>query len=350
MSERAMRAARLYGIGAPLRMEKVPYPEAGRGEVIVRVAACGVCGSDLHFMEDMPLPTLPITLGHEPAGVIESVGEGVVDWAPGDRVALHLGRGCGTCRACVSGHAMSCASIRAPGLHIDGAFAEAIRVPSDCLVKVPVGVSLEAAAIATDCVASPYHALTCRGSLTNGDRVAVFGVGGLGSQAVGLAAVLGAAQVVAVDVSQTALERASRRGATDTVLALPGEDAAARVQEATDGGADLALECVGRPDVVAAAVSALAPGGRLVVVGVCMQPPRIDLPQVVFALREIGVLGSFASHADDLAEVLRLEAEGRIDIAASISHRLPLEDVARGLDLLRTKEEDPERIVVKIGA
>ncbi len=344
-----MLAARLHGIGKPVRIEEVPYPEPGRGEVVVRVAACGICGSDLHFMEDVPLPTMPITMGHEPAGVIESVGPGVADWEPGDRVALHLGSGCGTCRDCLSGHPMSCASIRAPGLHIDGAFAEAIRVPSDCLVRVPDAVSLEAAAVATDCVATPYHALTCRGGLTPRDRVAVFGVGGLGSQAVGLAAVLGAAQVVAVDVSETALKRASARGATDTVLAVPGEDTAALVQETTGGGADLALECVGRPEVVASAVSALAPSGRLVLVGVCMQPPRIDLPLVAFGLRGLSVLGSFASHVDDLAEVLRLEAEGKIDIGASISHRLRLDEVAAGLELLRTKEGDPERIVVEIG-
>jgi len=343
-----MRAARFGGPGTPVRIEEVPYPEPGPGEVVVRLAACGVCGSDLHFLEDMPLPTTPITLGHEPAGTIESVGAGVESWAPGDRVALHLGIGCGGCPACRSGHPMSCASIRAPGLHIDGGFAEAMCVPSSCLVRVPEGVSLAAAAVATDCVATPYHALKCRGGISGGERVAVFGVGGLGGQTMRLAAVLGAARVVAVDISSAALERASRHGATDTVLATPGEDPSLRVRELTNGGVDLALECVGTSDTVAHAANALDRGGRLVLIGVGMQPPRIEIPLVMLAVGEISVLGSFASHVEDLDEVLRMEAEGEIDIGSSITHRLPLDQVPEALEMLRTKRGDPERIVIEM--
>lgn len=346
MSGRTMRAARFSGPGTVVRIEEVPYPEAGPDEVVVRLAACGVCGSDLHFLEDMPLPASPITLGHEPAGTIESVGTGVRNWAPGDRVAPCLGSGCGGCPACRSGHPMACASLRVPGLHTDGGFAEAMRVPSDCLVRVPEGVSLAAAAVATDCVATSYHALKCRGRIRRGERVAVLGVGGLGGQALRLAAVLGAAQVVAVDLSRAALERASRHGATDTVLAVPGEDPSPRVRELTDGGVDLSLECVGTPDTVAYAANALDRAGRLVLVGVGMQPPRIEIPLVMLAVREIGIFGSFASHAADLEEVLRMEAEGEIDIGSSITHRLPLHRVPEALEMLRTKRGDPERIVI----
>jgi threonine dehydrogenase-like Zn-dependent dehydrogenase len=344
-----MRAARFHGVGTPVGIEEVPYPEAGRGEAVVRVAACGVCGSDVHFLEGMPVPGgLPITLGHEPAGWIESIGADVRGWAPGERVAIHLGKGCGTCRTCRSGHPNSCPSTLAPGLHIDGAFAEAIRVPSDCLVRVPQEVSLAAAAVATDCVASPYHGLTCRGGLQRGETVVVIGVGGLGAQAVRLAHVLGAEQIVAVDLSSVALGRASKSGATDTVLALSGEDSASRVLERTEGGADLVIECVGLPDTVASGVRMLRPGGRLVVVGVGMQPPRIDLPQALFGFTELTVLGSFGSHPEDLAQVLSMEAAGRLDIESSISHRIPLDEVDRGLEMLRTKQGNPERIVVEI--
>jgi len=158
-----MQAARLYGPGTEIKIEEVPYPVPGPGDVVVRVAACGICGSDVHFLEGMPVPAgLPFTLGHEPAGIVETIGVGVRDWQPGDRVALHLGAGCGTCRVCVSGHPNCCPHLVAPGLHIDGAFAEAIRVPAGTLVRVPDGVSLVAAAVSTDCVASPYHALACR--------------------------------------------------------------------------------------------------------------------------------------------------------------------------------------------
>jgi 2-desacetyl-2-hydroxyethyl bacteriochlorophyllide A dehydrogenase len=350
MSGRTMRAARFYGADQPLRVEDVPYPEPGPDDVVIRVAACGICASDLHFLDGLPTPKPPpMTLGHEPAGVIESFGSNVRGWSPGDRVAIHVGSGCGACRSCIAGRPNCCASLQAPGLHLDGAFAEAIRVPAGTLARVPEGVSLEAAAVATDCVTSPYHALTCRGRLERGERVLVIGAGGLGGQAVQLARHLGAVQVVALDVSSAALDRAKRNGATETVLVTPTEDATARLREITAGGADLVLECVGTPDTVSAGLNALHPGGRLVVVGVGMQPPRIDLSQAAFAVTELNLLGSFGSHPKDLDEVLRLEAAGDIDIESAITHRLPLEEVASGLEMLRTKRGDPDRIVVQIG-
>jgi D-arabinose 1-dehydrogenase-like Zn-dependent alcohol dehydrogenase len=349
MSSRTMLAARFHGMEVPISLEAVPYPVAGPGEVVVRVAACGVCGSDVHFLEGMPVPKgLPVTLGHEPAGVIESVGGGVDAWVPGDRVALHLGNGCGVCRTCTAGHRNCCPQLIAAGLHIDGAFAEAVQVPAGCLVRVPDSVSLAAAAVATDCVATPYHALTCRAGLRPGERVAVLGTGGVGGQAAQLARVLGAAQVVAVDLAAIALDRARRMGATDTLQVVPGEDPAPRIREVTGGGADLVLECVGSPDLLAAGVHALLPGGRLLAVGVGMQPPRIDLPQALFSYTELAVIGSFGSHQEDLEAVLRMQADGIIDIEASISHRLPLRDVAQGLEMLRTRRGDPQRIVVEM--
>jgi len=337
----------LRAFGEAPRLERVPYPQAGAGDVVVRVAACGICASDLHFLDGMPTPMPPpITLGHEPAGQIESIGVGVRGWSIGDRVALHVGRGCGHCRSCSAGRPNCCANLRAPGLHMDGAFAEAIRVPADCLVRVPQGVSLEAAALATDCVTSPYHALTCRGGLRAGERVVVIGVGGLGGQAVRFARQLGAGQIVAVDVSRVALERAARNGASDTLEVSAGGDAVAALRELTRGGADLALECVGTPDSVALGVSALHAGGRLVVVGVGWQPPRIDLPQALFGLQELQVLGSFGSHVADLEEVLRLQQRGDIDIEAAITHRVTLDQVIDGLERLRSKRGDPDRIVM----
>jgi alcohol dehydrogenase, propanol-preferring len=346
---RTMLAARFHGGPTGLRTERVPWPLPGPGDVVVRVRACGICGSDVHFLEGMPVPApLPITLGHEPAGVIEAIGPDVTGWREGDRVAIHVGVGCGACPTCLGGNPSACRMLRSPGLHFDGAFAEAIRVPASCLVAVPEGVSLAAAAVATDCVTSPYHALRCRGCLARGERVAVIGVGGLGAMAVRLAKILGASRVLAVDRSPVALERAAKLGADDTFLVGPEEDAGAKLALASGGGVDLVLECVGRPDTVAAGARALRPGGRLVVVGVCMEALRIDLPQALFCVMELDVLGSFASHVEDLAEVLRLAGEGVLDIEASITHRLGLEDVPDGLEMLRTKRGDPQRIVVEL--
>ena len=167
------------------------------------------------------------------------------------------------------------------------------------------------------------------------ERVAVIGVGGLGGQTMRLASVLGASQVVAVDISSVALERARRFGATDTVLAVPGEDPSPQLHELTGGGVDLSVECYGSPDTIAHSVNALDRGGTLVIVG-------------VFAIAEISVLGSFASHPEDLAEVLRMEANGTIDICSSITHRLPLDQVPEALEMLRTKRGDPERIIIEM--
>ncbi|MCZ7525662.1 MAG: zinc-binding dehydrogenase [Acidimicrobiia bacterium] len=343
---RTMRAARFHGVGEGVRVEEVPYPEPGPGEVVVAVAACGICGSDVHFLEDVPVPgPLPMTLGHEAAGIVEALGEGVEGWTPGDRVALSLDGGCGTCRTCRAGSPNACLSLVVPGLHCDGAFAEALRVPAGGLVRVPDEVSLSSAAVATDCVATPFHALRCRGGLREGETVAVVGAGGLGSAAIALAGALGAGRVVAVDRSEAALERAKRAGAT-TVLATPGEDPVPAVHEATDGGADLVVECVGTPETVSVGLRSLVQGGRLVAVGVGMQPPPIDYPQALFSLWELSVIGAFASHREDLEEVLALQAEGRIDIESWISHRVPLDGVVEGLEMLRTKRGDPQRVVM----
>ncbi|CAG0985634.1 L-iditol 2-dehydrogenase [Myxococcaceae bacterium] len=350
MSPRSMRAARFHGGSIGLRIDEVPWPEPGPQDVVVRVRACGICGSDVHFLEGMPVPApLPVTLGHEPAGIVEAIGSEVRDWKPGDRVAVHLGIGCGSCATCKGDNPTACRQIRSPGLHFDGAFADAIRVPQSCLVRVPDGVSLTAAALATDCVTSPFHALRCRGRLAPGETVAVIGAGGLGLMAVSLARVLGAARVLAVDLSPVALERARKAGADECIQIRKGEDAAPQLQLRTGGGADLAIECVGIPETVSTGVCSLRPGGRLVVVGVGMQPPRIGLPQALFCVGELSVIGSFASHIGDLAEVLRLEAERRIDIDAAISHRLPLERVGEGLEMLRSRSQEPQRIVVEIG-
>lgn len=339
-----MRAARFHGAGDPVRIEDVPVPEVGEGQVLVEVKACGVCGSDIHFLEGMPVPGgLPITLGHEPSGIVAEVGKGVTEWSMGDRVALTLGDGCGTCHACRSDHPSACPSLTAPGLHIDGAFADYCLVPSTTLVRVPDSVSFAAAAVATDCVATPYHAIKCRAQMREGESVAIIGAGGLGTQAVVLAKVLGAGTVVVADPSEAARNRALAAGADEAV----GD--AGQIRQVLPEGAGLVLECVGLPETISAGILSIAPGGGIVLVGVGMTPPPIPLPQAIFSLAEMTVYGAFASHKSDLEAVLSLQAEGKIDIDGSISHRFPLEETSGALEMLMSKEGDPQRIVVEIG-
>ena len=346
-----MKAVRFHGSAEGLRVESVPVRAPGPDEVLVKVAACGLCGSDVHFLEGMPVPgPLPVTFGHEPSGTVVSAGDEAAEWQPGDRVAITISDGCGRCRTCRSGAPEACPQQRAPGLHLDGAFAEYVTVAASSLVRVPDGVSMAAAAVATDCVASPYHALKCRGRLNPGEQVVVIGIGGLGSMAVVLARQLGAGRVVAVDRSPAALARAMASGADDGVLVADDADATAASRgllAAVDGGAELVLECVGRPDTTTLGGLALVPGGRLVLVGVGMAAPPIPHPQALFALFEYSVIGSFASHKEDLIEVLRLEECGAIDIEAAISHRVTLEEVPAGYERLRQYQGDPQRIVME---
>ncbi len=342
-----MRAARFHGPGAGIRVEEVPYPLAGPGEVVLKVAACGLCGSDVHFLEGMPAPgPVPITLGHEPAGTVESVGEGVHGWSVDDRVAVTLGNGCGVCPTCRAGNVNACPFLKVPGLHIDGAYAEAMVVPADALVRIPDGVSFAAAALATDCVASPYHALKCRATLMKGERVVVVGVGGLGTQAVALAKILGAARIVAVDRNPAALDRAVRAGADTGIEVVDGSDPVPEITAAAGGGVEVAIECVGTPETVTIGMRSLAPGGRLAVVGVGMQPTPIELPQALFALWELSMVGSFGSHRDDLEEILALEADDLLDIGSAVSHRVDVAGVPEGLEQLRAHRDNPQRILM----
>lgn len=345
-----MRAVRFRGMSEGLVIEDMARPTPGPGEALVEIAACGLCRSDLHFLEGMPVPSaLPLVLGHESAGTIAEVGPGVEGWAIGDRVAVHIGDGCGRCRTCRAGFPEACPAQRVPGLHRDGSFAEFVAVPTTTLVSIPDGVSMAAAAVATDCVASPYHALACRARLQPGERVVVIGAGGLGTMAVVLARILGAEKVVAVDRSPAALDRARSLGA-DVCVAVPeGADPMSvmgEVRAELDGGAEVVVECVGRSDTVTLGNWLIQPGGRLVLVGVGMEPPPIVFPQALFTLGEYSVLGSFASHVHDLEAVFDLVIQGRLDIDASISHRIGLEEVPAGYERLRDYRDDPQRIVM----
>lgn len=340
-----MKAARFHAPGEPLRIEELPDPQPGRGQVVVQVQACGICGSDAHFWEGhAPVAKTPITLGHEPAGTVETVGEGADGIEPGQRVVVRAGSSCGRCAACRGGQEGLCERSQVLGMHIDGGLAERVVVDAASLLPVPDGVPLEQAAIIGDAVATPYHALVERGGLRPGEDVAVFGCGGLGYHAIQIARLSGAATIIAVDVRPAALERAAAVGADATVNASE-ERASRRIRELT-GGVDLAIECVGRAESIGEAVTSLRRGGRAVVVG--MGPEAIALPPPnIFTWSEYALIGSFGSSARTVERLLAMAATGRLDLSRSVTHRLPLDEVNHGLELLRSPESDVVRIVVE---
>lgn len=340
-----MLAARLHAVGEPLRLEQVPVRSPGHGEALVRVRACGICGSDLHFLDgDAPLARLPITLGHEPAGTVEEVGPGTLGVVKGQPVVVRPGDSCGRCAGCAAGRSNICEASRVLGMHVDGGLAEFVLARAVDLVAVPEGVPFAQAAIISDAVATPYHALFERGGLRSGEAVAIFGCGGLGMHAVQLARLAGAGLVIAVDVRAPALARARDAGADVTVDAAH-ERPARRIRELA-GGVDLALECIGRADTIAEAIRSLRRGGRAVVVGMGSEPITLPPPNA-FTWSEHALLGSFGSSLESVRRLLDMAASGRLDLSSSVSAVLPLAAVNDGIDLLRSPDRDAVRIVIQ---
>jgi D-arabinose 1-dehydrogenase-like Zn-dependent alcohol dehydrogenase len=349
MMEGTMKAARFYKTGEPLIIEKLPVPKIGIGEILIKVKACGICGTDIHIARDGTIPPAktPITLGHEIAGVIAEVGTGVEGWKVGDRVLVISSITCGTCYACRSGHEGLCINARILGLHIDGGLAEYLKIPASCLTKIPDEVPFEQAAIIGDAVATPYHAIITRGNLRLGETVAIFGCGGLGSHGIQIARLAGAAKIIAIDVSDEILERSKKLGADFTINSAK-EKTGKRISEITDGkGVDLALEFVGTSVTIDRAVKSIRKGGRAVIVGI--GPEKIELVSpYIFVYCEDQVMGSFGSSKEEIDRILELLKMRKLDLSRSISLVLKLEQINEGLEKLEKKIGNPIRIVIQI--
>ncbi len=349
MSGEKMRAARLHQVKAPLAVEEIERPRPGPGETLLQVKACGICATDVHTALDGTVPTAytPITLGHEPAGVVAEVGEGVEGWCRGDRVAVYPQVTCGACPQCREGRDAICVRTQVLGMHRDGAFAEFLLIPARNLVRIPDGVPFAHAAIMTDAVATPFHAVTKRARVRPGESVAIFGCGGLGMNAILICKMAGASRVIAVDVSDAALERALRVGADVAVNGQEGKPYKEVISANRGRGVDVAFEFVGVNAAVDQAVRSLRRGGRAVIVGIGPEPIHV-LPPFSFVYNDLSLIGSFGSDISDLERVADLAALGKLDLSESVSTVIPLERVNQGLSDLEKKVGNPVRIVVSM--
>ena len=341
-----MTAARFHQPGKPLALEEVPVPRPGHGEVLVEVKACGLCGSDLHILKGETFTGfLPITLGHEAAGVIMALGPEVSGWQEGDRVAVNCVQSCGLCHNCQRGRDSICLNRKLIGIHINGALAPFVKVKARSLLNLPEAMPFEQGALITDAVATPYHALHARGELKSGQSVAIFGLGGLGAHAVKLARLMGAAPIIAVDISTPVLERAAGFGADHMVNAKDCDPVEA-IREITGGrGVDVALECVGSGAIVAQAMASTAVGGRTVVVG--LTPDHLELGEVTpFVRSEVAVMGSSAFESKEIQQLINLVVSGRLDVSRSVSGTYSLSQVNQALDRLEHNPGDILRLVV----
>ena len=345
-----MRAAVLPAVGAPLVVERIPRPEPRSGEILVRVAACGVCRSDLHVARGHLPFVFPCVLGHEISGVVEALGPGVRGPAPGARVVASFIMPCTRCPACEEGRDDLCETYfafnRAKGVLYDGesrlrradgtvlgmnmmgGLAEYAVVPASDVFPLPDAVPLEDACILGCAVMTAYGALKNAAVLRPGQSLAVLGTGGVGSNLVQMARAFGAGRIVAVDVRDDKLAEARALGATDVVQAAHGDPAEAVRAMAGGRGVDVVVEAIGRPETAAQAVRMVRDGGRVVLVGVAAagQTAALEINRLV--RRGITVAGSFGCRVrTDMPEVVRLAAGGGIRPSASITRRVPLEEV-----------------------
>ena len=338
-----MKAAVLRDPAQPMLIEDVPTPEPKAGEVLVKVAACGVCHTDLHYL-DHGTPTFkkpPIILGHEVSGTIAGLGAGVTAFKEADRVLLPAVLSCGSCEYCRIGRENICENSQMLGNHIDGGYAEYIAVPSRDVFRLPSDVPLVEGAVIADAVTTPYHAVVRRGKVTPGDWVVVVGCGGVGLTLVQIAAAVGA-RVIAIDVKGLKLEAAKRFGAAATINPLEVKRVDREVRALTGGGADVAFEAVGKAATQQLALDALKTGGRAVLVGYSPEALPLNAGRVMF--RELEVVGSLGCRPVDYPRAIDLVRQGKVRLQELVTHRFALDDIHQALDTLRCG--DAFRIVV----
>lgn len=363
-----MRATVLEKVGATLRVEEIADPKPKRGEVLLKVAACGVCHSDLHVIKGEIGFPLPAVLGHEVSGTVVEAAPDVTQVRAGDRVVASFILPCGWCRFCVRGRDDLCETFfalnRGKGALFDGetrlfrrdgtplamysagGLAEYAVLPASAVLPIPTAIPLEDACILGCAVPTAYGAVRHQGEVGVGQTVAVIGIGGVGSNIVQLARLFGAAEVIAVDIRDEKLAAAKELGATQGVNAAR-EDAAARVRELTEGrGVDVAFEALGRPETVLTAFNAVADGGRVVVVGLAPGTATANIEITRLVRRSVTVKGSYGARMRaDVPELIRLVARGELAISPLITRRYPLDQVAEAYAALDRGEVTGRAIV-----
>lgn len=341
-----MRAVRMVAVGKPLEMFDLPVPEIGDRDVLVRVRAAGICHSDVHYRAGKsPVHPLPLTLGHEVAGLVEAVGDATRRVRPGDRVALNYMITCGDCYYCNSGNEQFCISGRMIGHYTDGGYADYIAVPERGVLILPDEIPFDQGATLMCASATSYHALR-KSRLIAGETIAIFGVGGLGMSAIQLGRAFGARDVYAVDINPAKLQMADRYGAIP-INSRDG-DPVEQIRKITGGrGVDVALELIGLAETMKRALQSLAIQGRLVIVGIGDQPLPVNTYQELIG-PEVEVIGSNDHLLQELPQLIELARRGVLDLSPIVSRTIPLEadEINRTLDQLEKFSSDVRTVIV----
>jgi S-(hydroxymethyl)glutathione dehydrogenase/alcohol dehydrogenase len=363
-----MLAAVLPEVGARLQLEEIPVPSPRRGEVLVRVAACGVCHTDLHVIKgEVAFPT-PAVLGHEISGTVVELGDGIEGLAVGDSVVGTFIMPCGSCPACMSARDDLCerffamnrlrgtlydgeTRLRRPdgsplAMYSMGGLAEYAVVPATAVFPLPKAVGIEEAAVLGCAAMTAYGALQNSAALRAGERVAVVATGGIGSLIVQFARAFGAQQVVAVDLGEEKLAAVRALGATDTVDASK-EDSVARVLELSGGGVDVAFEALGRDETFLQALGMLGDGGRLVAVGIAPVDVRAPIDITRLVRRGLHIVGSYGARPrSDMPRLLALIERGVLRPQESVTRRFTLEEAPAAYEALDRGEIVGRAVVV----
>ncbi|GAA4360710.1 S-(hydroxymethyl)mycothiol dehydrogenase [Angustibacter luteus] len=340
--------------GAAVELVEIVVPDPGPGEAVVAVQACGVCHTDLHYREGGINDDFPFLLGHEAAGVVEAVGEGVTDVAPGDFVILNWRAVCGSCRACLKGRPWYCFNTHnatqrmtltdgtelSPALGI-GAFVEKTLVHAGQCTKVDPAAPATAAGLLGCGVMAGFGAAVNTGGVGRGDSVAVIGCGGVGNAAIAGSVLAGASTVIAVDVDDRKLEWAKGFGATHTVNSRE-RDAVEAIRELTGGfGADVVVEAVGRPETYEQAFYARDLAGTVVLVGVPTPDLKVELPMIEIFGRGGALKSSWYGDclpSRDFPMLIDLYRQGRFDLDGFVSETIGLGDIEAAFEKMHRGE------------
>jgi 2-desacetyl-2-hydroxyethyl bacteriochlorophyllide A dehydrogenase len=335
-----MKAAVWYG-GTDIRIEDIPTPKIKDDEVLVRVKAVSICGSDVHAYRGVSKRRIPpLIMGHEFSGEIAKLGRTVKGLREGDRVVLEPVLSCGKCALCQRGRSNICENMRLVGLHLSGAFSEYVPIPASKCHALPEAVSFEEASL-VEPLAVAVHAV----NLAFPEKGEDFGI--IGSGAVGLMTLQvvnnsGAEKIFAIDTLEYRLDLARKLGATTTINVV-NEDPVKEVL--AEGGVNTVFEAVGHQKTVQQALSMVRKGGKVVIIGMLEAIMELDMLDVT--VKEIEIKGSYGYTSNDFKQALTLIAKGNVEVKPLITHVFPLHDIKKGFDMLSQGAENVIKVVLK---
>lgn len=340
-----MKAVRFVGVNQPLQMREIPVPEIGERDILVKVKAAGICHSDAHYRSGVsPVSFAPLTFGHEVAGVVVKMGAQVTNVQLNSRVCLHYLITCGDCYRCSTGNEQFCVEGLMIGHHANGGYAEYIAAPARNAIHLPDEIPFEQGATLMCASATAFHALI-KSRIKAGDRVAIFGVGGLGQSAVQLAKAFGAPEVYAVDINEEKLNLASQYGA----ISVNGKlDPVEEIKRLTGGnGVDVAIEMIGLPQTTKQAIQSVGVLGSVVLVGLCNKPVEIN-PYSELLGNEVELIGSNDHRLQELPLLLDFARSKMLDTSRIVTRTIPLEADAinAALDDLENFSSDVRTVIV----